>query len=372
MIRREVRRSLRTDASYARPDLADFELGPPEPTSRLPADALPWGLDPESGSVILLDAPDPDALRAALFVYQAQAAQATAVYLVPYADFRGPAAVAPVLLHSVGRCGSTLLAQRLALIPGICALSEPGLYSAVQAAVEEGTLPADVAIPILRAATGLFARLAGDATLVVKTRAEDCRVWPLLDAALPESRSLFLYRDAALVVQSFDRILGYPHGRTQGLAERDAMFERQLPAYENALRTRFFARRSPAFAAAREACGPWAGLLLAEWLDKVRAYLDARERAPERVFALRYEDLVEHHDAVLRDVAAFLGRSWPGAPPPDRDSQAGTLLEATETLVHPLDAATVAGIGRVVREALGDGVPGTWVPKGRLPIERLC
>jgi hypothetical protein len=362
-VRHRITKVLRADASYALPGLADFELGPAEDVADLPGDVAPWGLDVASGRVILLDFADAVALRAAMFVYQAQVAQATSVYLVPYADFAADDARPPVFLHSVGRCGSTLLAQRLALIPGVCCLSEPGIYSAVQSAVETGALDGERATAILRTATNWLARtLVGDDTLVVKTRGEDCRIWPLFDAAFPESRSLFLYRDAVAVVQSFDRILGYPHGRTQALPERDALFERQLPAYEAALRTRFFARTSPDFPVAREACGPWAGLLLAEWIHKVKAYLAARERASDRAFALRYDDLAD--DGVLPDLAAFLGHTWPdGIAPADADSQEGTPLEAAETLVHPLDAATKLGIDGAGRAILGHAfpvLPGSW------------
>lgn len=385
--RHAVRRLVRPDTSFALPALTDFDLGPPEPVD--PAllarrDLVPWGLDLASGSVILLDYIDVAALRIATFVYQEQAAQATSVVLAPYAAFvdawdgRGPpgggGAVAsrdarrrPVFLHSVGRCGSTLLAQALTALRGVCPLSEPGVYSAIQSGVETGALDDAQAVALLRAATAALAtNVAGADTLLVKTRSEDARVWPLFDAAHPDARAVFLYRDAVPVVQSFDRILGYPHGRTQGIPDREALFARQLPAYEAALRTRFFARASAHVTTAQRACGPWAGLLLAEWIDKARAYLDARERAPERVFALRYEDLVAHPAALLADLAAFLGHTWPpDAGLPAGDSQEGTALEAVDTPLHPLDAATLAGIARAGHAVLGDAfarLPGTWRP----------
>ncbi len=352
--RHAVEKLLRTDASFALPDLADFELGPAETVDRRVLsrrDLAPWGLDVASGSVILLDFADAAALRGATFLYQAQARQATEVILAPYADFCAayPDGREQVFLHSVGRCGSTLLAHQLAQLPGVCCLSEPDIYSAVLSA----GLDAELAIPLLRAATNaLIAALAGDDLLVVKTRSEVCRIWPLLG----DGRAIFLYRDAADVVQSFDRVLGYPHGRTQGHPERAALFERQLPAYEAALRTRFFARGSPHLARAQAECGPWAGLLLAEWLDKVDAYRAAR--GP--VFALRYEDLVAHPSEVLRNLAGFLGRDRPSEITlPTEDSQGGTLLESVETLEHPLDDATREGIARVA----GAGrLPGSWAP----------
>lgn len=376
--RRVVTGRLRPATPFALASLVDFELGPEEAANlgEFAGRVAPWGLDLASGSVILLDFHDADALRGAVFVYQAQAAQATNVLLVPYAEFcalfgavgGGEAARPPVFLHSVGRCGSTLLAHRLAALPGVCCLSEPDIYTAIQAAVEDGVLAAPLATELLRAATNLLtAALAGEDTLVVKTRSAVCRIWPLFDAAHRDARSLFLYRDAALVVQSFDRIFGYPHGRTQALPERDALLDRQLPAYEAAIRTRFFARGSPHVALAQRECGPWAGLFLAEWLDKVAAYVDARSRATDRVFGLRYADLVAHPEAVLADVARFLGHDAPGGLSlPTADSQAGTDLEAVETLLHPLDADTLRGIERAGRAVLGEGfrgrLPGVWGP----------
>jgi hypothetical protein len=367
---RIVARHRRAD-DYSLPSLAeDFTLGEPEPVPprALSGSLAPWSLDVESGQVVLLDFADPGALRRAPFFYQEQYAQARWVVLVPYRAFldawaaRAPAAD-PVFLHSVGRCGSTWLAGALSDLPEVVCLSEPDVYTVIQRGVETGALTREQGTGLVRAATNLLsARLATPSTLVVKTRSEVCRVWPCFDAAFPGCRSLFLYRDATAVVQSFDRILGYPHGRTQRHGEREAAFARRLSTYEGALRTRFFAARSPGLETAQAHCGAWAGLFLMEWVEKVIAFLEARERDADRAAAVRYEDLRMQHDAVMSQVAAFLGHTWTGSLRAG-DAQRGTPLQAVETPRYPLDATTVAGIARagsaLLGEVYGRPLPGT-------------
>ena len=125
-----------------------------------------------------------------------------------------PAAAGPVLdglvLH-MSRCGSTLVAQALAAMPGHVVLSEPApLDALLQFCVTRADIPLATRIALLR---GMVAALAAPRTGPVRRRFLKADCWhtgalPLLRAAFPETPWIFLHRDPREVLISHERMPG--------------------------------------------------------------------------------------------------------------------------------------------------------------------
>lgn len=116
------------------------------------------------------------------FLYQQQRAAATRVFVINYdaltaavaelQDREGDAGGSHVLsrivlLHSTGRCGSTLLSKLLGRGQGVVSLSEPDVYSVAVVLRHDGTIDNEHYRTVLRAATWLLGRsngLGGGAT----------------------------------------------------------------------------------------------------------------------------------------------------------------------------------------------------------------
>jgi|SRR5689334_4869218 len=103
-----------------------------DPSRMFDPDVSPYCFDLAHRTLICVSTPD---LSDAVFFYQAQRQHARSVIEVPYASLPdGPPS--PVLIFSIGRCGSTLLVKTLRA-SGVSAVSEPDFYT--QAACAQPT-----------------------------------------------------------------------------------------------------------------------------------------------------------------------------------------------------------------------------------------
>ncbi len=134
--RHEIRARAKAPLAQASP--GDFELAPGEPITPAQIDLThyaPYCFDYQRGEFLLVDTP-----RAALdepFLYQAQFRLASTLLRVPLAQMRTLTArdaaasePQPLLVFSIGRCGSTLF-SRLAAVAGLVSYSEPDIFSGV-------------------------------------------------------------------------------------------------------------------------------------------------------------------------------------------------------------------------------------------------
>ena len=182
--------------SFSQP--ADFVLGPGRAVERariLDPDVSPYCFDFDAHELLCVSTPP---LAGATFFYQAQRQGARSVVKVPYDDL--PEAIAsPVLIFSVGRCGSTLLVKALAAA-GVDAVSEPDYFTQAVALGRDG--------PALQEAIGrATALLRGEA---IKLRAE-CSNAPLAIAgAFRAPRLVFVVRDAVEWAESVRRVSRAP------------------------------------------------------------------------------------------------------------------------------------------------------------------
>lgn len=179
-------------------------------------------------AVFVETSPEVD-LTTAPFYYRAQKEHAQRVFTVPYEIFTAlaeelPDPPHPVLLHSVGCCGSTLLCNALGELSDVVSLSEPDVYTcAVGMRPPDGSRDAELT-ELLRSATrflSLNTTAANEGVFLLKFRAWCLEVADLLQQALPNAHALFLGRDLEGWIRSMGRLLKVTN------PEREALYQRQ-------------------------------------------------------------------------------------------------------------------------------------------------
>ncbi|MDQ1159504.1 hypothetical protein QE385_003901 [Sphingomonas sp. SORGH_AS 950] len=283
----------------------DFHLTPAPTSSDARAllarpSVTPYCIDPISGDVLLVETPDDLDLTSMPFVYEAQYRYATRIHALPMeslvtiAEEMPPPPVA-LLIHSTGRCGSTLLARALRSLD-VTTWSEPDVFSQLAML---GRPENKEAVAAIRSLYGAFLRIftrGHTAPVAFKLRSLSCEHAAYIASAAPSSRSLFLYREATAVARSYARLTGRPLA-TWVLSDD----ERQA-----------WSVIAPIL---REREGPVDGydLMAMLWAGPVRHYLD-EGRAAHWLGALDYDDFVRHPQDSLAMVLTAIGA--PGEIPP--------------------------------------------------------
>jgi hypothetical protein len=177
-----------------------------------------YTIDVEKSLAMFVELPPDTDLAAAPFVYMTQFDLARQAVVMPLHELEPLSQLVPLpknfgMLFSTGRCGSTLASRILAQVPGVWSLSEPD--SLENLAFARFLLPQEKMVPLLRAATRLLFRPPPGRYInnfVVKPRSESIVQAPEYALALPDSRNVFMYRDALGFVNSFhqftQKILG--------------------------------------------------------------------------------------------------------------------------------------------------------------------
>ncbi len=215
----------------------DFALAPlaaPDGAGKLEqalGRALPYCLDfPRRRLLCTLHA-QPAALLEAPFLYLAQYEKAEGALSLPLDSLAGLDADpgAPLLILSIGRCGSTLLA-RLLTAAGLACVSEPDPPTnlAYLSADELAALGPTGSAAVVRATAGALRRHAsGDPA--IKLRSQCLRVIEEILAALPAARPLFLLRGALPWLRSNHLAFGWtPETLANKLHYSLAAYERIL------------------------------------------------------------------------------------------------------------------------------------------------
>lgn len=284
-------------------------------------------------------APGLDLTRAP-FVYLAQYRNARRLFTVPYETLHRiaeevPDPVRPILVYSVGRCGSTALSHALGAVTGVRSYSEPDVFTQIAVSRHEDPTRDDEYAKLLRSCARLLGRGAG--TLAVKFRASGIQLADLFQQVFPDARGIFLYRHAERWLESMHE--GFtPH--LSGLQDQQT-FLRYVTAQAPLLMP--FAVRHQRQPAPVEA-------YLLTWLSAMEACLRlGRAGVPLR--PVRYEDLTADLSATLAAVLAFCGLPADEIDAAYRtfaaDSQEGTALsrasrQRTETPVLREDEYALA------------------------------
>jgi hypothetical protein len=164
-------------------------------------------LDFANKEVLFVQTPAEIDLSEHVFYYVAQYAHAVKLYRMPIALFVNCKLPGHhtnlIFLHSVGRCGSTLLGKALALNKDVVLLSEPDIFSQLvnlrlANKVSDKTLRqwANAAVHWLN-----WCHVSNN--VVIKFRSHCIEIADLLAACFPHAKNVFLYRNAHAVCESF-------------------------------------------------------------------------------------------------------------------------------------------------------------------------
>jgi hypothetical protein len=107
-----------------------------------------------------------------------------------------------VLIYSVGRCGSTLASQIFSQVPGVINISEPSVLSQLVVGRNTKLASEDDLVALLGAAIRLQCKAAAETAWVIKGQSFVIELGDWLHQLYPQTRNLFLYRDAETWLRS--------------------------------------------------------------------------------------------------------------------------------------------------------------------------
>lgn len=275
-------------------------------------------LDHAARQAIFTELPPGIDLAQASFYYQAQFDQAQRLIAIPYdvlyklTDRISLDTSRLILIHNIGRCGSTLLSTALNEVDSVVSLSEPDTFSNFVALRYEDR---DEVIRLLQCCARMLFRpaVAGQfSRYSIKLRNQCVDIMDLYAAAFPEAKHLFLYRDALGWVASIYRLMSRhdpppPISRAEAVKWQAAYYNRSIESVDS-----FFDPTVDTYSR---------GMLLGGgWLTMMARYLELYAEG-FRPLALRYEDLNAQPERILNAVFDFCGL------PSSRIAQALTAFE---------------------------------------------
>jgi len=356
-------------------------------------------IDDDRRRGIFVEAPEGVDLTAAAFYYQSQFEHARRLIAVPYEDMHRVAAGVGdpgprlILLYSTGRCGSTLLSRAFARVPNVVSLPEPDvLTQLVGLRPTNGSRDAELR-QMAATCVRLLCKPPGQ-TFVIKPRSVVIEIADLLHGAFPQSRPIFLYRNAADVVESSIKALGppptVPDTNTPEGKEQVDRYLSWLRGGTAAALARFTAGALRAAVTRgdlrplkrilrRGAQGTAAEVYSVHWVSIVNRYLALHRRGIIPA-AARYEDLAARPPHTIAAIFTAVGLSAEAAQDAcratERDSQEGsvvsrerakeTALDERERNVIRQTAAIIAGMHWRI------GTPGFVAPGTLGPVEPDC
>lgn len=287
-------------------------------------------VDPENDRVLFVETNDPESVDRAAFYYQAQVQYATGLVSMSTSEFHAIAARTAeppkglIFVHSVGRCGSTLLSKVLAGIPSLHSLSEPDdLTQMVTLRGKESCSDEWLRKMIISSVRWRCKpRIGGPFEAVaIKTRSEVLVLGDLIGECFPYGKHIYLYRNAvswmATMFRNFspDREI-YDDELNQKMEESWA---RMLPLVRELRRQ-------------EKPMNPVQIRILA-WITCMESYLGLRGMGVPMI-AVRFEDLTTHPIPILKQVLEFCESydvDWTVVHEVlGRDSQAGTMYDREE------------------------------------------
>lgn len=278
---------------------SDFEL---KESGRITLEALVadpewsvYALDFDTQEALLVRCPAESRIEDEPFLYTAQFNAAVEVAVASWAEFIDAEIPAPksfVFVHSVGRCGSTLLSKALQVVPGVLSLSEPDDLTQLSAFRTRVT-PEQLA-QLVNASIRWRGKPSGHDVVAIKTRSEVMMLAPVMCREFPDAKNLFMYRGGISWARSVYRT--WPPERRMD----DLELNRQMQ--------KGWAQMIPMVDELGDEEHPLNPLeiRLCAWLQIMEGYLNLRASGVE-MLAFRYEDLVAEPRMVLESVFAHLG-----------------------------------------------------------------
>jgi hypothetical protein len=169
---------------------------------------MPYCLDAENRRVIFVDVPTEVDLSDAVFAHLTQFHHARRVLAVPYESLAALSAQVSqpqnlIFIFNLARAGTTLVHRMLNQVEGVWCLSEADIYTDISGL--ERSEPGDEEILyLIRHCTPLtFRPRHPNQTLALKFRSQALLMADLFYRAFPQSKCIFLYRDALSWGNSF-------------------------------------------------------------------------------------------------------------------------------------------------------------------------
>lgn len=309
----------------------DFKLGDPKAESADSVLSDPrwtlYCLDLQRMEARFVKSPEDIDLTQAPFLFQDQYKFAQEVLSIDFATFHKLAAtLSPdsshvVFIHSVGRCGSTLLSKVLGSVPGICSLSEPDPATQLTEWRSCKLLPEKELLALADSSTRFACKAwparGKDSFWAFKYRAQCIEISDMLMTAFPRAKQLFIHREPLSWLESVFR----------AFADKDAYRDPEFAAFFEEIWARWLPlirtrqRRGKPMAVSETWMLVWIG---------VRETL-ARHKATGLPFhELSYESLQANPESVLKEVFKYCGievSDWSRVLSClQHDSQAGTTI----------------------------------------------
>jgi hypothetical protein len=322
-----------------------------------------YSLDDTTRRAIFVETPPEINLTEAAFYYDAQYKHALRLFALPYDELHALAADLPegdtIFLHSIGRCGSTVISKALNTVNGVVSLSEPDVYTQLHLVRFLDRSRDDEITRLLQSCTRLLG--SRTPTLVIKFRGMCIHIGDLIHRAYPRAKNLFLYRHT----ESW--------ARSMGLATLP-VDERRTPSTDVPLHRRSIAPLSYQFAERHGRESTRVELAALMWLSMMESYVRLYTQGIP-FLAARYEEIQSQPVRVLEAIFAYCGLPVDAVEQAytvfSKDSQEGTIF-AREAFraraVAPLDEDDYAQMRAILSEHRIINTP-DYIAPGTLRLE---
>lgn len=193
-------------------DINDFRLGRSEEVDAQEilnnSNITLYILDFPSGRAVFVETPPEVDLSHAPFFYQSQWQNALRVLTVPFETMIQLAQCIPlddkklILIHSTGRAGSTLASQIFAQVESVINISEPDVLTQLVAARFMQPGQHDMLKNLLEASIRLLCKTPVQTAWAIKGRSFVIELADWLYESHPQTKNLYLYRDAVSWIKS--------------------------------------------------------------------------------------------------------------------------------------------------------------------------
>ena len=320
------------DFRYARPRNVDPLSAVSDPSVTL------YCLNPVKRQAVFVEC-DPDvSLSEYPFYYQGQFAHARRAIVISFEQLHyvanrcGDRFQHAVMVHSVGRCGSTLLSKMFARLECCLSLSEPDTYTQI---VSERFSSSET-VELLRSSNRLYYQPqpgASPSHLVLKFRSFCVELARKMEVATPSAVSIFMYRDVESVVRSGMRVFRYS-GAPLWWVDQLHRLVISRPAlglglwWNRGLGHRLFPALDRFTSWELSRMGP-VGVLAVAWVSAMECCVTLA-RDGMRIPAICYEDLITEPEKVAAGLEQFCNLP-PGSSSAmlygmDADSQRGSVI----------------------------------------------
>jgi hypothetical protein len=313
-------------------DRKDFTLreeGEVDPAQLLTrADLSLYCLDLERKQAVFVSTPPEIDLEAAPFYYNAQFDHAQELFTIDFDMFvklsaRIPIADTLVLVHNIGRCGSTLLSKAFSQLDSCTSYSEPDCFTQLAFWRTVDDPRDDLWRSLLRACMNFVFRDAHStrpSRAIVKFRSGCLNLLDLFLEEFPDAKHLFLYRNCESWVASLISLRSRRHPNTL-LTREESKKNRYYHNGRCVDQSTFPFNRLPETLT-------WSQDLAISWLVYLELVTRIHKEYPGRLLPVTYEDLATSGEAYLRKIFTHcnlpqdkLSHSLSAF---DHDSQAGT------------------------------------------------